>query len=93
MRRTILKKSVSVFDCKKGQYLQFMLIVVILIVLSIVMLGLMKFQSSINTAIQDNVQMDNHSKENSLNQTNATGDVFDTGVVIVLLFALLTDHF
>ena len=33
--------------------------------------------------------MDNHSKESSLNQTNATGDVFDSGVVIVLLFSWL----
>jgi hypothetical protein len=61
-----------------------MFIIVILLALGIVMLVLTQFQSSINDVVQQS-DMDNTSKVHMQNQSNATGSVFDSSVMIVLV--------
>jgi len=83
IRKSLLLKS------KKAQWLQMAFVIVILLVLAIITLALTSFQSDINDMIQGSELMDNTSKVQMQNQTDATGSVFDAGIMIVLVIMWL----
>lgn len=85
----MLRKNHSRSDSKKGQWVNFAFVIVIVLALAITMLVLTQFQSGINDMIQTNEGMSNESKVMMQAQSDSTGNVFDAGIIMVLVFMWL----
>lgn len=89
MRMKIKMNGNSLLGCKRGQFIQLSIIIVILSAAGILYIFLQTVSDDMNTSIQADSDMSSEAKQSYSQINGAQGSVFDSGIAIILVGAWL----